>query len=62
MAKSTITVLDLLDRSWGTWQPDGDTLTFQDGKIADSYNHHVGQIRVAARTQIDAQRKLVSLR
>jgi hypothetical protein len=51
-----------LDRYWGKWEATGGTVTFDDPKIADSFNYHVRQIQFAGQAQVEAQRKLVSLR
>jgi len=55
-------VLSLLETNWGTWSCPAGRVTFEDGRTLREYNGLIGDLRSAGKEQIEAQKKLVSLR
>jgi hypothetical protein len=62
MAQSMLSLLQLLENSWGSWSAEGAVVRFEDSGQLRAYNRLVEQIQSAGKAQVAAQRQLVSLR
>jgi len=62
MAQSMLSLLQLLENSWGNWSAEGAVVRFEDSSQLRAYNHLVEQLQSAGKSQVAAQRQLVNLR
>ena len=62
MSDDMLGVLSLLETNWGKWSCPTDTVMFEEQRTLREYNTLIADLRTAGKEQIDAQKKLVSLR
>ncbi len=62
MTSAMLQVFDLLERNSGQWEVTSGQVLFDNARSASSYNQLIETIEAAANDQIEAQRKLVSLK
>jgi hypothetical protein len=62
MSDDMLGVLTLLEKNWGRWTCPTGTVMFEEPRTLREYNALIADLRTAGKEQIDAQKKLVSLR
>ena len=60
VTKTTLTVLDILHRSWGQWKVVDGTVTSDDPRLCRSLSYHINQINYASQARAAAERKLAN--
>jgi len=62
MSDDMLGVLTLLEKNWGSWSCPTGRVTFEEERMLREYNALIADLRTAGKEQIEAQKKLVSLR